>query len=321
MKLCLVITESIDLSGLKRLNSEVAQIEVVESIVCCCSVCDKKTEESILHWLECVQSTRRNIKISAYSLDFCQSLNLEKTRLFNFLNALAFDLLLFWGNSWGRYLGLSVAEDLCDSSGFDVREIRANQDSIDVLKPVYNGQVEGWFEHLKLPSCLVISPVGRQYAYAHVQSTGLRMEKVCENEHDRAADCNVQRLKKNEHIGLKEAWLVFIGGRGLQSRENYDQMVRLAQKYHAAWGCTRAVALAGWDSYERVVGISGELLSADVCVMFGVSGASPFLTGIKNTQIQVAVNTDKKAPIFAHVTYGICADCRKIIGQLLQDSF
>lgn len=321
MKLCLIITESIDLSGLKRLNSELEQVESIENLVCCSSVCDKKTEESILQWLESVENTRRGIKISAFSLDFCQSLNIVKTRLFNFLNKVAFDLFIFWGNSCGRYLGISMAETLCGSGCFDVREIKVNQESFDILKPVYNGQMEGWFEHLRFPACIVISPVGRQRAYKYVQNAGICMKKICENEDGRKTDCDIQRLKKDEHIGLKDAQVVFIGGRGLQSRENYEQMVRLAQKYNAAWGCTRAAALAGWDGYERVVGISGEILNADICVMFGVSGASPFLAGIKNTQIQAAVNTDKNAPIFSNVTYGICADCRKIIGQLLQDSF
>lgn len=115
---------------------------------------------------------------------------------------------------------------------------------------------------------------------------------------------------------LASARLVFVGGKGLGTKENYLRLKALAGKLGAACGCSRPAALSGWESYDRVVGISGVTLQAELCVTFGVSGAGPLVSGLEGAAHIIAVNTDKNAPIFRYAREGIAEDCMKIIAAL-----
>lgn len=112
---------------------------------------------------------------------------------------------------------------------------------------------------------------------------------------------------------LTEAPLVFVGGKGMKTKENFMRLEALARKFGAACGCTRPAALGGWADYSRVVGISGGSLRAELCITFGVSGAAPFLYGVENVRHLVAVNKDDRAPVFSRADEGIVEDCIKII--------
>ena len=119
-----------------------------------------------------------------------------------------------------------------------------------------------------------------------------------------------------EEVDLAKAKIVFLAGKGLGNKQNYERMAALAQKMGAVAACTRAAVLSGWGGYEKIVGISGQSLNADVVVAFGVSGAGPLLRGLKSVKTLIAINTDKKAPIFRYAQYGIADDCVKMIDLL-----
>ena len=119
-----------------------------------------------------------------------------------------------------------------------------------------------------------------------------------------------------EEVDLTKAKIVFLGGKGLGSKQNYERMEALAKKMGAAAACTRAAVLSGWAGYEKIVGVSGQSLNADVVVAFGVSGAGPLMRGLKNVKTLIAMNTDNNAPIFRYAQYGIADDCVKMIDTL-----
>lgn len=123
----------------------------------------------------------------------------------------------------------------------------------------------------------------------------------------------LENVSKEAGVDLQTAKVVFVGGKGLRSEENFQRFCALAEKMGAAYGCTRPVAMAGWTDFSRVVGISGSRLQADVCVTFGVSGSAAFLYGTENTKHLIAINNDKNAPIFLSAKTGILEDCMSII--------
>ncbi len=115
---------------------------------------------------------------------------------------------------------------------------------------------------------------------------------------------------------IRTAKTVFLGGRGLQSRANYERLKRVAERFGAACGCTRPVALNGWESFDNFVGISGAQLDCDLCVAFGVSGAGPLVSGLGRAGTLIAVNTDPDALIFERADLAVVADCMDIIREL-----
>ena len=112
---------------------------------------------------------------------------------------------------------------------------------------------------------------------------------------------------------LSRAQIVFLGGRGLGSRKNFERMAKLAARFGASAACTRPVATNGWASPEKIVGTSGWSLNAKICIAFGVSGAGPLLRGLEGVGKLIAVNTDPEAPIFEYAAYGIREDCARML--------
>ena len=119
-----------------------------------------------------------------------------------------------------------------------------------------------------------------------------------------------------EEEDLSKAKIVFLGGKGLGNKQNYERMEALARKMGAAVACTRAAVLSGWAGYEKIIGVSGQSINADLVIAFGVSGAGPLMRGMKGVKTLIAINTDKKAAIFRYAQYGIAEDCVKILAEL-----
>lgn len=125
-----------------------------------------------------------------------------------------------------------------------------------------------------------------------------------------------QSLEKREENPLESCRLLFVGGKGLGSRNACEALREVATKYGATPGFTRPVALNGWCGLHEIVGQSGLRTSPEICVAFGVSGAAAFLTGVRDAQKLVAVNTDPDAPIFRHADVGIVADARGLLAEM-----
>ncbi|MDR2046557.1 MAG: FAD-binding protein [Clostridiales bacterium] len=123
----------------------------------------------------------------------------------------------------------------------------------------------------------------------------------------------------------KTARVALIGGLGLKNGENFKRLQRLAEKIGGEARITRALAteIGGGKSgaysseiAELVVGQSGAVIAPDLCVTFGVSGASAFMAGVEQSKKIIAVNTDADAPIFSCADYGIVADAEKALSCL-----
>jgi len=233
------------------------------------------------------------------------------------------DLVLVCGTPEGKELGMRLAAALKKPCRTEVISFEEEYGELMAVRKVYSTHLDGLCP--AAGSVSVVSAVGEKKEYnpadgtrggAAVHPFELFAGDLIQVDHLAKQLVHEEMLEKKED--LAGARLVLLGGKGLGSKANFERLEALAEKLGASCGCTRPVAMAGWASYDKVVGLSGSILSADVCIAFGVSGAGPLMTGAGGAKRLIAVNNDPKAPIFSQCSDGVVEDCLEILAAMEQ---
>ena len=225
---------------------------------------------------------------------------------------------VFSTSAQGRDLAPRVAARLGVSVVTDVVSFAIEGDSVVVRHPMNIGKVVATIVMSATPAVIAMRP--NVIAPAKNAKPG-RVENA-----QPAVDPASTRVKVLEtrqgsggKLDLAEAPVVIAGGRGLKAAENFKLVEDLAAAFgNAAVGATRAVTDDGWRPHSDQIGQTGRLVSPELYVAVGISGAVQHLAGMRTSKTIVAVNKDKDAPIFKVADYGIVGDVFEVIPALTE---
>jgi electron transfer flavoprotein alpha subunit len=119
-------------------------------------------------------------------------------------------------------------------------------------------------------------------------------------------------------VKLEEAKVIVAGGGGIGAREGFEILEELAQILGGAVGITRVPRDEGWMPSSQEIGQTGHIVSPDLYIAVGISGAPQHLAGCSGAKNIVAINKDPQAHIFQEADIGIVGDYREVIPILIE---
>ncbi|WP_135821556.1 electron transfer flavoprotein subunit alpha/FixB family protein [Halostella litorea] len=120
-------------------------------------------------------------------------------------------------------------------------------------------------------------------------------------------------------VDISEADVLVSVGRGIEEEENIELVQELADALDATLSSSRPIVDNGWLPKNRQVGQSGKVVTPDVYIAIGISGAVQHVAGMKGSDTIVAINTDPNAPIFDLADYGIVDDLFDVVPALIEE--
>ncbi|MBA3497048.1 MAG: electron transfer flavoprotein subunit alpha/FixB family protein [Gemmatimonadales bacterium] len=225
----------------------------------------------------------------------------------------------FSASAQGRDLAPRVAAQLGVTLASDVIAFELQGDDVLAQHPAYTGKVIVTLRLTGVPAVLSLRP-GALTAVEQPRSA--RIEQAAPAVDPASARVVVTELLQQTatKLDLGEAPVIVSGGRGLRAAEHFKLVEDLAAAFgNAAVGATRAVTDDGWRPATDQIGQTGRLVSPDLYVAVGISGAIQHLAGMRTAKTIVAINKDKDAPIFKVADYGIVGDLFEIMPRLTDE--
>ena len=228
------------------------------------------------------------------------------------------DGIILGHTALGKDISPKLAAKLNSGLISDVTAIEAAGGNIVFTRPIYSGKA---FERKIITEGLIVATI-RPNNIAPLEKDESRTGEVS------AAAVDIKDLrsvikevvrKASEGVDLSEAKVVIAGGRGVKSADGFKLLKELADVLGGAVGASRGACDADYCDYSLQIGQTGKVVTPDLYIACGISGAIQHLAGMSNSKVIVAINKDSEANIFNVADYGIVGDLFEVVPLLTEE--
>ena len=230
------------------------------------------------------------------------------------MNRTSPDVLVFGHTSLGKDLSPKIAAKLQAGLISDVTAIEGEGADASFIRPIYSGKA---FEKVKVAEGKTlftvrpnnIDPLEAGSSQGTVESVTVELKDL------RTIVADIVR-KATGGVDLSEAKVIVAGGRGVKSPDGFAPLQELADVLGGAVGASRGACDADYCDYALQIGQTGKVVTPDLYIACGISGAIQHLAGMSNAKVIVAINKDPEANIFSVADYGIVGDLFDVVPLL-----
>lgn len=221
------------------------------------------------------------------------------------------ELIIIGASIQGKDLSARLAARLDAGLVMECVAITVSDGDLTFTRPMYGGKIVAEVQIEGAPKIAAIRP--NVMTISESPKTG-----VTENVDVQAIEAGTTivetSMEKGDKVELTEADIIVSGGRGTGG--DYSAIEDLADALGAAVGASRSAVDEGWRPHSDQVGQTGKVVSPNLYIACGISGAIQHLAGMSTSKYIVAINKDSEAPIFSKADYGIVGDLFDVVPEI-----
>ena len=231
-------------------------------------------------------------------------------------------LLLFGQTDGGRDIAPRVGAKLDTSVCLDCVALDIDQETGALLqtKPVFGGNAMAvWASVDPGPQVVSMRPGSADPAVPDPSRKGDIIQIEVDIQDKDLKGRLLDTVRENIlGIKLEEASVVVAGGGGIGGAEGFKPIEELAQRLHGAVGISRVPCDENWMPKSLEIGQTGHVVSPDLYIAIGISGAPQHMAGCSDSKFIVAINKDPNANIFKEADFGIVGDYREVLPAFME---
>ncbi|MHC0037428.1 electron transfer flavoprotein subunit alpha/FixB family protein [Pseudoneobacillus sp. C159] len=226
--------------------------------------------------------------------------------------------LILGHTALGKDLAPKIAAKLQVGLVSDATAIEVAGGNVVFTRPIYSGKA---FEKKIFTDNFIFATVRPNNigVLAKDESRNGEVSSVSVNVKDLRTIIKEVVRKATEGVDLSEAKVVVAGGRGVKSEDGFEPLKELANVLGGAVGASRGACDAEYCDYSLQIGQTGKVVTPDLYIACGISGAIQHLAGMSNSKVIVAINKDPEANIFKVADYGIVGDLFEVVPMLTEE--
>lgn len=222
-------------------------------------------------------------------------------------------ILLLGASVQGKDLSARVAAKLATGLATDCTDVKLDGGKLVAIRPMYAGKCFGEIVSNATPAIASLRP--NVFPAVEVAKAAAVVKVDAAVEAQKSKVLEVQKDTSGK-VDLTEANVIVSGGRGMKGPEGFPILEELAEVLKGTVGASRAAVDAGWRPQKDQVGQTGKVVSPNLYIACGISGAIQHLAGMSSSKCIVAINKDAEAPIFTKADYGVVDDLFKVVPEL-----